>query len=93
MGTAGMLGTGIGELEQLIRIFEELDIVYRNDDGHETFKLVLYKHGYDDYELGEDEHFLDELEHDMDWRHRIDDTESEEDESEEGESDSGDLDR
>jgi hypothetical protein len=48
---------------------------------------VLCKHGYDDYELGEDEHFLDELEQDMDWRHRIDDTESEEDESEEDESD------
>ena len=48
--------------------------------------LVLCKHGYDDYELGEDERFLDELEQNMDWRHGIDDTESEEDESDEDES-------
>ena len=47
---------------------------------------MLCKHGYDDYELGEDEHFLDELEDDMDWRRRISDTESDEDESEEEES-------
>ena len=40
-------------------------------------------------ELGEDEHFLDELEQDMDWRHRIDDTESEEDESEDDETEEG----
>ena len=65
------------------RIPEELEIVYKNDDGHETIELVLYKHGCDDYELGEDEHFLDELESDMDWRHRTDDNESEEDASEE----------
>ena len=68
------------------RIPEELEIVYTNNDGHETIKLVLCKHGFDDCELGEDEHFLDELEQDMDWRHSIDDTESEEEESEEEES-------
>ena len=32
--------------------------LYKNDDGHETIKLVLCKHDYDDYELGEDELFL-----------------------------------
>ena len=47
--------------------------------------MVLCKHGYDDYELGEDEFFLDDLEQDMDWRHRID--ESEKDESDEDEDD------
>ena len=57
----------------------------KNDDGHETITLVLCKHVYDDYELGEDPHFLDDLEQDMDWRHRIDDSESEEDESDEEE--------
>ena len=69
------------------RILEELEIIHKHDDGHETSKLVLCKLGYDDYELGEDEHFLDELEQDMDLRHRIDDTESEEEESEAEESD------
>ena len=69
---------------------EELEIVCKNDNGHETIKLVLCKHGYDDYKLGEDEHFLDELENDMDWRHRVDDAESEEDESDEDED--GDMD-
>ena len=49
--------------------------------------MVLCKHGYDDYELGEDEHYLDDLEQDMDWRDKKCDTESEEDESEEDESD------
>ena len=57
----------------------------KSDDGHETIKLVLCKHGYDEYELGEDEHFLDDLEDELlDWGYRIDDTESEEDESDEG---------
>ena len=49
---------------------------------------MLCKHGCDDYELGEDEHFLDELEDELlDRRHRIHDAESDEDESEEEESD------
>ena len=46
---------------------------------------MLCKHGYDDSELGEDEHFLDKLENDTDSRHRTDDIESEEDASEEDE--------
>ena len=50
------------------KIPEELEIVYKNDDGHGAIKMVLCKHGYDDYELGEDENYLDDLERDMDWR-------------------------
>ena len=54
---------------------------------------MLCKHGYDDYELGEDEHFLDDLEDEvLDWGYRIDDTESEEEESEEDEYDDTDSD-
>ena len=67
------------------RIPDEFEITYTNDDGHEFIKLVLRKHDYEDYELGEDEHVLDDIGDDMDWRHRTDDTESEEDESEEDE--------
>ena len=39
----------------------------------------------DNYELGEDEHFLDDLEEEQDWRHRIYETDdaSEEEESDE----------
>ena len=74
---------GWGTIATYTRIPDELAIVYKNDDGHEAIKLVLRKHAYEDYELGEDEHFLDDLEQDMDWRHRIDDIESEEDESDE----------
>ena len=44
----------------------------------------MCKHGYDDYELGKDEHFLDDLEDEvLDWRHTSSNTESEEDESDE----------
>jgi hypothetical protein len=70
-----------------LKVYDLLEIVDKKDDGHETIKLVLCKHGDADYELGEDEHFVDDLEQDMDWRQRIDDAESEEGESEEEESD------
>ena len=68
---------------------DELEIVYENDDEHETIRLVLCKHGYDDYELGEDEHVLDDIEEDMEWRHRMNETDdkSEEEESDEDEDD------
>ena len=32
------------------RMPDELEIVYKNNDGHETIKMVLCKHGYDDCE-------------------------------------------
>ena len=42
----------------------------------------------DNCELGEDEHFLDDLEDDLlDWNYRIDDTENEEEERVDYESD------
>ena len=46
------------------------------------------------YELGEDEHFLDHLEEEQDWRHRTNETddESEEEESEDDEDEDMDSD-
>ena len=69
------------------RIPDELEIVYKNNDGRETIKMVPCKHGCDDYELGEDEYFRDNIKQDLVWRRRISDTESEEDESDDAESD------
>jgi len=64
---------------QYTRIPDALEIVYRGyDDGHEAIKMVMSKHNY---ELGEDEHFLDDLENDLlDWQHRINDTDNESEE-------------
>ena len=36
----------------------------------------------DSYEVGDDECYLDDLEDDLDWRHRISETDSESDEEE-----------
>ena len=68
---------------------DEVYLIRKNDDGHEAIKMVLCKHGYDDYELGEDEYYLDDFEQDLDWRHRISDTEIEDDDSEENEESEG----
>ena len=75
---------------QYTRKPDELDIIYRNDDGHEAIKMVLV--GADGYEVEDDEYYLDDLEDEAldNWRYRInetDDEESEEEESAEEESD------
>ena len=46
-----MCGIGTG------RIPRELTPVSKHDDGYEAIKLVMA----DDYELGEDEHYLDDM--------------------------------
>ena len=46
-----------GRPATVLRIPRELTPVSRHDDGYEAIKLVM-----DDYELGEDEHYLDDLE-------------------------------
>ena len=71
---------------QNTRIPEELEIVYKSDHAHEPIRIVLCKHGCDDYELGEDEYYLDDIEDDLDWRHRINETDDESEEEEEEES-------
>ena len=70
-----------------IRIPDELEVIYKNDDGHEAIKLVMAKHNY---ELGENEFYLIYFE-DIDWRYTIEDSETEDDESEDSESDDSDI--
>ena len=64
---------------QYTRIPDELEIIYRNDDGHEAIKMVMSN---DNYEVGDDEHYLDDLEDDLDFGHRVNETDSEGDEEE-----------
>ena len=64
------------------RIPDALEIINKNDDGCEAIKMVMRS---DNYEIHDDEYYLDDLEDDMDWRHRINDSGSEADESEEDE--------
>ena len=47
-----------GRPASILRIPPELALVYKNDDGYEAIKLVMP----DDYELLEDEYYLDDLE-------------------------------
>ena len=74
------------ERMQYTRIPDALDIIYRKDDGHEAVKMVMSN---DTYEVGDDEHYLDDLEDDLDFRLRINETDGEsgEEESEEEDSD------
>ena len=60
----GIHGVGNGTRATYIRIPDELEFGYKNDDGHEPIKLVMTKH---EYELGENEFYLDDFE-DIDWR-------------------------
>ena len=46
-----------GRPASILRIPRELTPVSRHDYGYEAIKLVM-----DDYELGEDEHYLDDME-------------------------------
>ena len=46
-----------GRPASVLRIPRELTPVSRHDDGYEAIKLVM-----DDYELGEDEYYLDDME-------------------------------
>ena len=46
-----------GRPASILRIPRELTPVSRHDDGYEAIKLVM-----DDYELGEDEYYLDDME-------------------------------
>ena len=46
-----------GRPASILRIPGELTPVSRHDDGYEAIKLVM-----DDYELGDDEHYLDDME-------------------------------
>ena len=68
MVTAGILGIGTGGKGYNIREnpINELEIIYRHDDGHEAIKMVFM--GTDGYEVGDDEYYLDDLEDNMDWR-------------------------
>ena len=65
------------------RIPEELEIIYKNDDGYEAIKLVMSKHNY---EVADNEHYLDDIETEMDWIYTIEDRETEDDESEDDDS-------
>ena len=47
-----------GRPATILRIPRELTPVSRHDDGYEAIKLVMV----DDYELGEDEYYLDDME-------------------------------
>ena len=68
------------------KIPDELEIICKNDDGHEAVKMLMHT---DTYEVGDNEYYLDDIADNLDRRHRINETddESEEDESEEDESD------
>ena len=69
---------------QYTRIPDALDVIYRNGDGHGAINMVMSR---DNYEIGDDEYYLDDIEDDMlDWGYRIGDDESEDDEREEDES-------
>ena len=61
----------------------ELEVIYRNDNGHEAIKLVYM--GYDGYEVGDDEYYLDDLEDEAldEWRSRDNETDDESEEEEE----------
>ena len=88
MAMAGIFGIGTGGKGYNILKIDELEVIYRNDDGCEAIKLVFM--GADGYEVGDDELYLDDLEDEaLDWEHRINETddESEEEEEEEEESD------
>ena len=47
-----------GRPASILRIPRELALISKNDDGYEAIKLVMP----DDYELLEDEHYLDDME-------------------------------
>ena len=47
----------LGFTANFVRIPGELTLVSRNEDGYEAIKLVM-----GDYELGENEHYLDDME-------------------------------
>ena len=81
-----------GERIQYTRIPDALEIIYSNDNGHEAIKMVFM--GTDGYEVGDDECYLDDLEDNLDWWYRINETddESEEEESEANEDDDMDSD-
>ena len=53
---------GWGRPASVLRIPRELTPVSRHDDGYEAIKLVML----DDYELGEDEYYLDDMEDTVD---------------------------
>ena len=76
----------LNERIQYTRIPDALDIIYRNDDGHEAIKMVMSN---DNYEVGDDEHDLDDLEDEAldNWRYRINETDDEESKEEESEGD------
>ena len=51
-----------GRPASILRIPRELTPVSRHEDGYEAIKLVMA----DDYELGDDEHYLDDMEDTVD---------------------------
>ena len=64
---------------QYTRIPDELEIIYRNDDGHEAIKMFMSN---DSCEVGDDKYYLDDLGDGLDWRHRVSETDGESDEEE-----------
>ena len=78
-----------GPMAQYTRIPDELEVIHRCDDGHETVKLVLSSQGY---ECGDYDYYLDDIEHEfLNWDHRINNYESDEDDEGEEEDDASDL--
>ena len=77
-----------GERIQYMRKPDELELICRNGDGHEAMKVVFM--GAGGYEVGDDEYDLDDLEDNLDWRYRTNETDDERegDESEEEDMDS-----
>ena len=73
---------------QYTRKRDELDIIYRDDYGHEAIKMMFM--GADGYEVGDDEQYLDDLEDEAldNWRYRITETDDESEEEERAEEES-----
>ena len=71
---------------QYTRIPDDLEILYKSDDGHEAIKMVMSK---DDYEVGDNEHCLDDLEDECmgNWGYRTNETGDEESKEEESDED------
>ena len=71
---------------QYTRMPDALDIRCKNDDGHEAINMVMSS---DNYEVGDDDPYLDDLEDGAldNWRYRINETDDEESEEEERDED------
>ena len=61
------------ERVEYTKIPDELEIIHRNDDGCEAINMTM---STDDYEVRDDADYLDDIEDDLDWRHKINETDS-----------------